>query len=105
MRGSRAEIGLFEASRDGVVETPDMVALLSLLAMNAEALEEAFYGGAVSRQLLRFAHMLRPNTRAGARKNIRAHYDLGNDFYRAWLDRGMTYSSALFAGDYGRTLE
>jgi cyclopropane-fatty-acyl-phospholipid synthase len=49
--------------------------------------------------------MLRPNTRAGARKNIRAHYDLGNDFYRAWLDRGMTYSSALFAGDYGRTLE
>jgi cyclopropane-fatty-acyl-phospholipid synthase len=100
----RAEIGLFEATRDGVVETPDMVALLRLFVLNAEALESVFYGGTVSALLLRLAHMLRANTRAGARRNIRAHYDLGNDFYAAWLDPGMTYSSALFAGDNGRSL-
>jgi len=42
-------------------------------------------------------HRLRDNSRSGARRNIEAHYDLGNDFYEAWLDRSMTYSSALFA--------
>jgi cyclopropane-fatty-acyl-phospholipid synthase len=52
----------------------------------------------------RLRHWLRPNTRAGSRKNIHAHYDLGNDFYRLWLDSTMTYSSALFEGDLTRSL-
>ena len=50
-------------------------------------------------------HLLRPNTRSGSRKNIHAHYDLGNEFYRHWLDGTMTYSSALFDGDNSLSLE
>lgn len=100
-----AEVGLFEAWRDGMVETPDMVALLRLCAANHQALSEMFYGDALSAFLLRVAHLLRPNTRAGARRNIRAHYDLGNAFYAEWLDPGMTYSSALFAGESKRGLD
>jgi len=50
--------------------------------------------------MFRIKHMLRSNTRANARKNIHAHYDLSNDFYRLWLDDTMTYSSAVFHGDY-----
>ena len=45
----------------------------------------------------RVRHLLRPNSRAGSRRNIADHYDLGNDFYRLWLDPTMTYSSAIFA--------
>jgi cyclopropane-fatty-acyl-phospholipid synthase len=92
----RAEIGLFEAWRDGLLATPDMTALLTLLAVNRRALEGVYFGHPVARWLLRAAHALRANTRAGSRRNIHAHYDLGNDFYALWLDPGMTYSSALF---------
>jgi cyclopropane-fatty-acyl-phospholipid synthase len=56
------------------------------------------YGSWTGRLFYRLRHLLRANTRAGARKNIHAHYDLGNAFYRSWLDETMTYSSALFAG-------
>lgn len=92
-----AEIGIFECWRDGLLATPDMTTFLKLCAANQLALERVFYGNPVTALLLRLAHALRPNTRAGARKNIHAHYDLGNDFYALWLDRGMTYSSALFS--------
>jgi cyclopropane-fatty-acyl-phospholipid synthase len=92
----RAEIGLFEGWRDGTIATPDMTALLTLLALNRPALEGVYFGHPVARWLLRAAHALRANTRAGSARNIHAHYDLGNDFYRLWLDPGMTYSSALF---------
>ncbi|XLM23051.1 class I SAM-dependent methyltransferase, partial [Chromobacterium piscinae] len=46
----------------------------------------------------------RANSRRGSRRNIHAHYDIGNDFYRLWLDPSWTYSSAWFAGDYGLPL-
>ncbi len=98
----RAEIGLFECWRDGILATPDMPALLRLCAANQPALERVFYGNPVVALMLRIAHALRPNTRAGSRRNIHAHYDLGNSFYASWLDAGMTYSSAIFAP--GRTL-
>ena len=92
----RAEIGLFEGWRDGAIATPDMTALLALLAVNRAALEGVYFGHPVARWLLRAAHALRANTRAGSRRNIHAHYDLGNEFYGLWLDPGMSYSSALF---------
>jgi len=56
-------------------------------------------GGFVSTLWYRLRHLLRPNTRSGSRKNIHAHYDIGNEFYRLWLDDSMTYSSAVFDGD------
>jgi cyclopropane-fatty-acyl-phospholipid synthase len=94
----RAEIGVFTSWRDGWIATPDMTALLELCARNEAALREVFYGNPLAALLLRIAHALRPNTRAGSRRNIHAHYDLGNDFYALWLDRGMSYSSGLFSG-------
>ena len=100
-----AEIGVFECWRDGLIATPDMTAFLLLCARNHAALESVFHGNALSALALRIAHALRPNTRAGARRNIHAHYDLGNAFYGLWLDPGMTYSSALFDGDFSLSMQ
>ena len=92
----KSEIGVAECWRDGTIATPDMTSLLVLCAENQKALEKVFYGNPLVALGLRIAHALRPNTRSGAKKNIHAHYDLGNDFYATWLDRTMTYSSAIF---------
>ncbi len=100
----RAEIGVAECWRDGLVATPDMTAFLLLCARNEKVLLEVFYGHPVVAFALRVSHAMRRNTRAGAKRNIQAHYDLGNDFYRLWLDGSMTYSSALFSHP-GETLE
>jgi cyclopropane-fatty-acyl-phospholipid synthase len=101
----KGDIGFAEAYMDGRWSTPDLAALLTLAALNHDALEEAVYGSVLGKLFYRLRHLLRPNTRAGSRRNIHAHYDLGNDFYARWLDATMTYSSALFAGDPGRSLE
>ena len=101
---SAADIGLFEAWREGQVSTPDMTAVLRLALRNASTLANLYHGGWLTRATLRAAHALRANTRAGSRRNIHAHYDLGNAFYSRWLDPTMTYSSALFEGP-GQDLE
>ena len=88
------DVGFAESYMDGDWSSPDLTALIMLAACNATALGNTVNGLAVNRAL----HWLRANSRAGARRNIEAHYDLGNDFYAAWLDPGMTYSSALFSG-------
>lgn len=92
----RSDVGIGECWRDGLVATPDMTAFLLVCLANERALSEVFYGNPLVAFMLRVAHALRPNTRAGAKKNIHAHYDLGNDFYSLWLDATMSYSSALF---------
>jgi cyclopropane-fatty-acyl-phospholipid synthase len=101
---ARGDVGFGEAYMRGMWDTPDLVALLTLLAANQPALAGAFYGRAWVRALLRLRHAVRGNTRRQAKRNIVAHYDLGNDFYASWLDPTMTYSSALFDADAGRTL-
>lgn len=63
---------------------------------NEQALEQAFEGTGFSAALHRLVHQLRPNSLRGSRRNIASHYDLGNDFYRRWLDPSMTYSAATF---------
>jgi cyclopropane-fatty-acyl-phospholipid synthase len=92
----RGDIGLAEAYRDGDWTTPDLTALLELGARN----EAAWQGGSSParplRWLFRLAHRRRDNTRRGSRRNISAHYDLGNHFYRQWLDADLIYSSALY---------
>jgi cyclopropane-fatty-acyl-phospholipid synthase len=93
---SDGDVGFGEAYIDGRFDTPDLVQLLTVVAANQGALERAFYGNVIGRALLRLRHLARSNTRRQARRNILAHYDLGNDFYRLWLDPTMTYSSALF---------
>lgn len=99
------DIGLAESYIEGLCDTPDLVALIELLALNETHLARIAHGKWWRRVALRLAHLLRPNTRAGARRNIRAHYDLGNDFYALWLDPTMTYSSAMFEGDASRSLD
>ncbi|MDO5648898.1 cyclopropane-fatty-acyl-phospholipid synthase family protein [Paracoccus sp. (in: a-proteobacteria)] len=97
---SRADIGLTEAYRDGWCDSPDWPALLSWGLANESALDGYVYGSWLQGLAVRVLYWLNRNTRAGSRRNIAAHYDLGNDFYRLWLDDSMTYSSALYgAGD------
>ena len=102
---AKGDIGLAEAYLDGEWDSPDVTGLLTLLARNRDALRDAVYGS--WRQLLaaRLRHWFNRNSRAGAKRNIMAHYDLGNDFYRLWLDPGMSYSSALFNGTPDQPLQ
>lgn len=91
------DVGFAEAYMDGDWSTPDLATLIELAARNENALSEVTAGRWFNRLLHRMRHLLRANTKSGSRRNIEAHYDLGNDFYKLWLDPSMTYSSALYA--------
>jgi len=93
---ARGDIGLAEAYLDGHWDSPDVTGLLALLAKNREALKKAVYGSWRNLLAARLRHWLNGNSRAGSKRNIMAHYDLGNDFYKLWLDPSMSYSSALY---------
>ncbi|NCV27123.1 MAG: DUF1365 family protein, partial [Betaproteobacteria bacterium] len=73
----------------------DPAAVLRFMLMNRESLDQGIYGTWIGQWVDRLRHLLRRNSRSGSRRNIQAHYDLGNDFYRLWLDPSMTYSSAM----------
>ena len=91
----RGAVGFAESYAAGDWDTPQLGRVLTLLAQNLDHLT----GAARLPPALwldRVRHRLRRNSRRGSRRNIRAHYDLSNDFYRLWLDESMTYSSALF---------
>ncbi len=90
------DIGLAECYRDGLIKTRDLTALIRLGIQNQAKLEKAIYGHRLLNLGYRIRHLLRRNSRRGSARNIEAHYDLGNDFYRLWLDSSMTYSSARF---------
>ena len=102
---ARGDIGLAEAYLDGQWDAPDVTALLLLLARNRPALKQAVYGSWANLVAARIRHWLNRNSRAGSKRNIMAHYDLGNDFYRLWLDRSMSYSSALYRSGEDDSLE
>ena len=92
------ETGGGEAYMDGLWSSPDLAGLLHLAALNRASLALSDGWWRAFAQLRRTAlHRARRNTRQGSRRNIAAHYDLGNDFYRLFLDDTMTYSSAVFA--------
>ncbi|WPL18676.1 Cyclopropane-fatty-acyl-phospholipid synthase [Thiorhodovibrio winogradskyi] len=95
---ARGHLGLGEGYLAGDWDSPDLTSLIHLLAVNEPALASIEYGSWRSRLLALFQHRSRTNTRRGSRRNIAHHYDLGNAFYRLWLDPGMTYSAALFDG-------
>ncbi|MYM39778.1 SAM-dependent methyltransferase [Duganella qianjiadongensis] len=98
------DIGFAEAYGAGWISTTELTPLLRLALRNEDALDQVLFGGLLARCWYRLRHWLRPNTRKGSQRNIHAHYDIGNDFYRLWLDQSWTYSSALFDGDYSLTL-
>lgn len=94
---AKGDIGLGESFIDNDWDTPDLYAFLTLCTMNADAMGQFADGHFIQRIVWRFINrFIRRNTKSGSRKHIMAHYDVGNDFYKTWLDSSMTYSSALF---------
>lgn len=89
-------IGFAESYMDGEWSSPDLAKLLTLFNRNMTMFQQRIGSNRLTQWLNRVIHLLRPNTREGAKRNIHAHYDLGNEFYSLWLDATMTYSSALF---------
>jgi cyclopropane-fatty-acyl-phospholipid synthase len=98
------DVGFAESYMRGDWDTPDLVRLLTVLAANQTELERAFFGRGLASWIARLRHLMNANTRRQARRNVVAHYDLGNDFYQLWLDPTMTYSSAYYGGDAHLTL-
>ena len=98
------DIGFAESFIAGDWSTPDLTALLQLFIANRDEVESVVYGSWWGSLLYRARHLVNRNSRRGSQKNIHAHYDLGNAFYRLWLDPTMNYSSAWFEGDRGGDL-
>ena len=99
------DIGFAESFIAGDWHTDALDDVLGVLVANRDVIEAAVYGTWWGRIAHRLRHLLNRNSKSGAKRNIHAHYDLGNAFYELWLDPGMTYSSALFEGDPARSLE
>lgn len=94
---AHGDIGFAEGYMAGEWDSDSLGDLLTLLASNRDTLARALHGSMWRLIGHRLRHLLRSNTRKGSRRNIEAHYDLGNAFYCAWLDPTMSYSSARFA--------
>jgi cyclopropane-fatty-acyl-phospholipid synthase len=93
------DIGFAEGFIAGDWSTPHLTDLLRLLIKNRNEVDNLIYGSWAGQLIYRIKHLLRRNTRRNSKKNIHAHYDLGNAFYGLWLDETMNYSSALFGDD------
>jgi cyclopropane-fatty-acyl-phospholipid synthase len=98
------DIGFAETYIAGDWTTPSLTELLRVLIQNRAEVERAVYGSWLGRLLYRLKHLMHRNTRANSKKNIHAHYDLGNAFYTLWLDETMNYSAALFGADRAQPL-
>jgi cyclopropane-fatty-acyl-phospholipid synthase len=99
------DIGFAESYIRDDWSTDSLIDVLALLIANREPLEKAVYGTWIGRLSYRIKHLLNRNSKENSRKNIHAHYDIGNPFYQLWLDPSMTYSSALFDGNLHQELE
>ncbi len=93
----QGDLGFAQSYLDGDWSSPDLAGLIGVADKNADALMRYIDGYHLLRSVNKLRHRLRANTKRGSRKNIEAHYDLGNEFYKLWLDPTMTYSSAIFA--------
>ena len=94
---TKGDLGLSESIIDGDLVVDDVAALVEWACKNDQALGQVVYGSWYGTFLDRLRHFLNRNTKRQAKKNIHSHYDLGNEFYKLWLDPTMTYSSALFS--------
>ena len=94
------DLGFAESYLRGEWSSPDLSALLLLLLRNRELLKPLTFLSALQKRLARVRHLLNDNSLRGSRRNIASHYDLGNDFYKVWLDPTMTYSAALFSSPH-----
>jgi cyclopropane-fatty-acyl-phospholipid synthase len=95
---ARGDIGLGETYVAGLWETPSIADLTEVALKNLEQFQGYAYAGFWNNLKFRVVNrLMRANSHRGAARNIRAHYDVGNEFYQLWLDESMTYSSAMFA--------
>ena len=94
---NEGDIGIAEGFLRGEWESPDVTEFLQLFCANQYIINSLLEGRPAIRLWQKFRHWLNRNTRTGSRRNIHAHYDLGNKFYASWLDGSMTYSSGVFA--------
>ena len=92
----KGDIGFAEDYRAGNWETDNLTALTTLGLVNRRALDRLVTGGGIARIGAMLSYLLKLNSLKGSKKNIHAHYDLGNDFYKLWLDPSMTYSAAIY---------
>jgi cyclopropane-fatty-acyl-phospholipid synthase len=93
------DVGVGEAFMAGYWSSPDVTTFLEVFCINQESTLEALQGKPFTRFLMSVRHWLNSNTKRGSKRNISAHYDLGNAFYREWLDPSMTYSSAIYSNE------
>jgi cyclopropane-fatty-acyl-phospholipid synthase len=102
---ANGSVGAGEAYMDGLWTCDDLVGLVRLLVRNRDRLDSMETGLArLGGWAMRVLHALKRNTRSGSQRNIAAHYDLGNDLFKLFLDENLMYSSAIFA-DPGESLE
>jgi len=94
----RGDIGFGEAYIENLWSSNDLGTLFHYMVLNFEPLEKVVNGHRWVQQIFRFVNWMRRNTKRNSKLNIRSHYDVGNDFYKLWLDETMTYSSALYEG-------
>jgi cyclopropane-fatty-acyl-phospholipid synthase len=99
------DIGFAESYIAGDWRTPSLSDLLRVMIQNRRVVEDLIYGSWWGRMIYRVRHLLNRNHKANSRKNIHAHYDLGNAFYELWLDDTMNYSSALFEGNFSLSMQ
>lgn len=92
----KGDVGFADDYRQGKWRTDNLVALMTLGLVNRSALDSLITGSKIARMFTALSYMFKANTLKGSRKNIHAHYDLGNDFYKLWLDPTMTYSSGIY---------
>ena len=93
---TKGKLGFCESYLDGDWSSPDMAVFFELMLRNENYFRDIMLGKNWARAFEFILHLARPNTKDGSRKNIYDHYDIGNEFYKEWLDESMTYSSALF---------
>ena len=98
------DIGFAESFIAGDWSTPNLTELLKLFVVNRREIDDIIHGSWAGRLFYRIKHLLNHNSKSNSQKNIHAHYDLGNAFYRLWLDDTMNYSSAWFQGDFEKPL-
>ena len=97
---ARGSLGFTEGYVKSYWDTDDLMDLMDFLAKNYAAFRSLIEGKSPLKMMTKLKHKRRKNTEKGSKKNIEAHYDLGNSFYKLWLDSSMTYSSALFDKDH-----
>ncbi|WP_417782606.1 class I SAM-dependent methyltransferase [Terasakiella pusilla] len=94
------DLALAESYMEGEWECPDLTSLFDIALANENEFSLDNRGSWLVKTLNRVRHLLNKNSKRGSRRNISYHYDLGNNFYKKWLDDTMTYSSALFSDDH-----